>query len=287
MAKIAVVTDSNSGIVREEAESLGVHLIPMPFFIDDEVFFEGINLSHEQFYDKLKNEHDIKTSQPSPEDVMKTWDDALRDNDSVVYIPMSSGLSSSWQTAHMLAEDYDGRVEVVNNQRISVTQRRSVLDALNLARAGKSAAEIREILERTKFDSSIFITLDTLKYLKRGGRITPAAAAIGTVLNLKPVLEIRGEKLDACAKVRGKAAALNTMIGAMKKELEEKYAGSSLAELDIEVAYSEFGDEASEWKVRVEEEFGVECYHAPLSLSVACHIGPGALAITCTKKLKI
>ena len=203
MSRVAVLTDSNSGITQAAGKELGVGILPMPFFIDGEEYFEEITLSQKEFYERLKANHDVKTSQPAPGDVMGMWDKYLEEYDEVVYIPMSSGLSSSCETAIMLSTDYDGKVQVVNNQRISVTQRQSVLDALKLRDAGKNAAEIKEILEKVKLESSIYITVDTLKYLKKGGRITPAAAAIGTVLNLKPVLQIQGEKLDAYAKVRG------------------------------------------------------------------------------------
>ena len=200
MSRVAVLTDSNSGITQAAGKELGVGILPMPFFIDGEEYFEEITLSQKEFYERLKANHDVKTSQPAPGDVMGMWDKYLEEYDEVVYIPMSSGLSSSCETAIMLSTDYDGKVQVVNNQRISVTQRQSVLDALKLRDAGKNAAEIKEILEKVKLESSIYITVDTLKYLKKGGRITPAAAAIGTVLNLKPVLQIQGEKLDAYAK---------------------------------------------------------------------------------------
>ena len=207
MTRIAVVTDSNSGITQAQGEKLGVRVLPMPFYIDEKLYFEEITLSQEEFYRRLQSDAEIHTSQPSPKDVTDLWDEILKEHDEIVYIPMSSGLSASCQTAMMLAQEYDGRVQVVDNQRISVTQRQSVLDALELVRRGRSAKEIREILEQEKKKSSIYITLETLKYLKKGGRITPAAAAFGTVLNLKPVLQIQGERLDAFAKVRGKKAA--------------------------------------------------------------------------------
>ena len=199
MSRIAVITDSNSGINFEDAKELGIKVLPMPFLIDGKTYFEEISLSQEEFFEKLENDVDISTSQPSPESVMKIWDEALEEADEVVYIPMSSGLSSSCHTALMLADDYDGKVQVVDNQRISVTQRQSVLDAMELAKRGLTAVQIKEKLEKVKFESSIYIMLDTLKYLKKGGRITPAAAAFGSALRLKPVLTIQGEKLDAYA----------------------------------------------------------------------------------------
>lgn len=192
MSRIAVITDSNSGINFEDAKELGIKVLPMPFLIDGKTYFEEISLSQEEFFEKLENDVDISTSQPSPESVMKIWDEALEEADEVVYIPMSSGLSSSCHTALMLADDYDGKVQVVDNQRISVTQRQSVLDAMELAKRGLTAVQIKEKLEKVKFESSIYIMLDTLKYLKKGGRITPAAAAFGSALRLKPVLTIQG-----------------------------------------------------------------------------------------------
>ena len=203
MGKVAVVTDSNSGITQGKAKELGIRVLPMPFFIDGELYLEDITLSQEQFYERLNNDSDISTSQPSPGSVMDLWDEVLKEYDEIVYIPMSSGLSSSCETAISLSQDYEGKVWVVDNQRISVTLKQSVLEAMKLVQAGKSAEEIKAILEDEKKESSIYITVDTLKYLKKGGRVTPAAAAIGTVLNLKPVLQIQGGKLDAFAKVRG------------------------------------------------------------------------------------
>ena len=223
MGRIAIVTDSNSGITQTQAEELGVYVIPMPFYINEKMCLEGVTLTQEEFYEKLKKDEMISTSQPSPADLCDLWDKLLRDYEEIVHIPMSSGLSASCSTAMGLAIDYNGRVQVVDNQRISVTQRQSVIDARMLAEAGKSAAEIKKILTDQKFDSSIYITLDTLKYLKKGGRITPAAAAIGTVLNLKPVLQIQGEKLDAYAKVRGKKQAKRAMLKAMKKDWETRF----------------------------------------------------------------
>ena len=215
MNKIAIMTDSNSGITQKEAEVLRIRVLPMPFLIDGETFFEEISLTQEQFYERLAQDVDISTSQPSPEDVTKAWEELLEENESIVYIPMSSGLSGSCQTAIMLADDYEGKVQVVDNQRISVTQRQSVLDAIELAKEGKTAVQIKEILEANKFESSIYIMLDTLKYLKKGGRITPAAAALGSALRLKPVLQIQGEKLDAFSIARTKKQGVSKMLAAI------------------------------------------------------------------------
>lgn len=284
MGRVAIATDSNSGITQKEAEELGIRVLPMPFYIDGELYYEDITLSQKEFYEKLTADGEISTSQPAPADVMELWEKLLQDCEEVVYIPMSSGLSSSCQTAMMLSGDFEGKVFVVDNQRISVTQRQSVLDALELARQGKSGSQIYDILMRERLEASIYITVDTLKYLKKGGRITPAAAALGTVLNLKPVLTIQGEKLDAFAKVRGVKAAKKTMIRAMKKDIGERFAGQ---EVFLEAAYTCTEEEAAEWKRELETEFpGYEIHMDALSLSVACHIGPGAIAVACSRKVE-
>lgn len=285
MGKIAVVTDSNSGITQEKGKELGVHVIPMPFYIDGELFLEDITLTQEAFYEKLASDCEISTSQPAPGEVMEFWDKLLKEYDEIVHIPMSSGLSSTCETTIMLSKDYDGKVEVVNNQRISVTQKTSVLDAVRLAKAGKSALEIKESLEAEKLEASIYITVDTLKYLKKGGRITPAAAAIGTVLNLKPVLQIQGEKLDAFAKVRGWKQAKKTMLDAMEKDLLHRFGGKKMSLL---AAYTCSAEEAKSWKEELEDRFpNYTIDMDPLSLSVACHIGPGALAVACAKEVDL
>ena len=290
MGRIAIVTDSNSGITQAQAEQLGVYVIPMPFYINEKMYLEGVTLTQEEFYEKLKKDEPISTSQPSPADLCDLWDKLLRDYEEIVHIPMSSGLSASCSTAMGLAIDYNGRVQVVDNQRISVTQRQSVMDAKMLAEAGKSAAEIKKILTDQKLDSSIYITLDTLKYLKKGGRITPAAAAIGTVLNLKPVLQIQGEKLDAFEKARGVKQAKKAMIKAMKKDMDKRFAKERAAGImGLHIAYTANDKEVIDgWIVEVKEAFpDFEVDAHPLSLSVACHIGPGALAIACEKKSAI
>lgn len=285
MSKTAIVTDSNSGITQSRGKELGIYVLPMPFFIDGELFLEDISLTQEQFYERLGADSDISTSQPSPGDVMELWEKLLKEYDEIVHIPMSSGLSNSCDTAVSIAEEYGGRVQVVNNQRISVTQEQSVYDAMTLRDQGMSAREIREVLEREKFQSSIYITVDTLKYLKKGGRVTPAAAAVGTVLNLKPVLQIQGEKLDAFAKVRGWKAAKRTMLNAIEKDLTGRFADVK-DDMVLGMAYTCSSEEAQEWKQEITERFpGYEIVEGPLSLSVACHIGPGAMAVTCMKKI--
>ena len=285
MSKVAIVTDSNSGITQKRGEELGIYVLPMPFFIDGELYLEDITLSQEQFYEKLGADSEISTSQPSPGDVMDLRDKLLVDYDEIVCIPMSSGLSSTCETALSLAQDYDEKVQVVNNQRISVTQEQSVYDAIKLRDEGKSAAEIRQVLEKEKMQASIYVTVDTLKYLKKGGRITPAAAAIGTVLNLKPVLQIQGEKLDAFAKVRGWKAAKKTMLNAIEKDLTDRFADVK-DQMVLGMAYTCSKEEADEWKNEIQTRFpDYELVEGPLSLSIACHIGPGAMAITCMKRV--
>jgi DegV family protein with EDD domain len=287
MAKIAVVTDSNSGITQNQAADLGIHVLPMPFMINGKTFFEDIDLTQEQFYEMLSTGAEISTSQPSPESVMKLWDELLKEYDEIVHIPMSSGLSGSCQSAIMLAQDYDGKVQVVNNQRISVTQRQSALDAMQLVSKGMSAAEIKDFLENDKFNSSIYIMLDTLYYLKKGGRITPAAAAIGTLLKLKPVLQIQGEKLDAFAKARTTSQGKSMMINAIKSDITNRFGGFTAEPGNrLQIAYSYDREAALTWTDEVAEAFpGYEIHVDPLSLSVACHIGPGALALACCKKI--
>lgn len=287
MSKVIVVTDSNSGITPDDAKKFGVEVIPMPFYIDEQMYYENIDLTQEQFYEKLTAGGDIKTSMPLVGDVTDKWDEFLKENDEIVYIPMSSGLSSSCETAYMLSQDYDGKVQVVNNQRISVTMRQSVIDAKNLAEAGKNAAEIKQILEDAKFESSIYIMVDTLNYLKKGGRITPAAAALGTLLKLKPVLQIQGEKLDAFAKARTVKQAKSIMIDAMKSDFEKRFNNPDGSQINLEMAYTHDIAAAEAFKEEVQAAFpNNEIVMNPLSLSVSCHIGPGALAIACSKKIE-
>lgn len=283
MGKTAVVTDSNSGITQKEAEELGIKVLPMPFYIDGELYYEDITLSQDEFYQKLADDSEISTSQPAPGDVMELWEELLEEYDDIIYIPMSSGLSSSCETAMMLANDFEGKVHVINNQRISVTQRQSVMDAIEMAQKNMPASEIEAILMNEKLEASIYITVDTLKYLKKGGRITPAAAAIGTVLNLKPVLQIQGEKLDAFAKVRGWKSAKKTMLDAMEKDITGRFKED---EIHLEAAYTCSDEEAEVWKQEILERFpGYDIHMDKLSLSIACHIGPGAMAIACSKKI--
>ncbi len=287
--KVAIVTDSNSGITQKQGTLAGIYVIPMPFMMAGDTYYEDISLTQEDFYKKLKGGVDISTSQPSPADIMDLWTRLLGDYDEVVHIPMSSGLSSACQTALMLAEEFDGKVFIVNNQRISVTQRQSVLEAIRMADSGMTAGDIKAKLEETKMDSTIYITLDTLEYLKKGGRITPAAALLGTFLRVKPVLTIQGEKLDAFAKARTMKQAKSMMITAVKKDMEERFKDPEGIQCCIAVVHTDNEPAAMEFKEELKEIFPKtgEIYVDHLSLSVSCHIGPGALAVACSKRLEI
>ena len=287
--KIAVVTDSNSGITQAQAKEMGITVLPMPFMIDGETYYEDITLTQEQFYQRLKDNSDISTSQPTPDSIMKLWDELLKEYDQIVHIPMSAGLSGSCATAMMLAgeDEYEGKVFVVDNHRISVTQYQSVKDTMMLADMGMDGAQIKKCLEETAADSVIFVTVDTLKYLKKGGRITPAAAALGTLLRIKPVLIILGEKLDSFAKARTMKQAKTLMMNAIQKELDERLHDSECKDCHLAIAHSDNEEAALEFKKEVEERFpDADICLAPLSLSIACHIGPGSLALTATRKME-
>jgi DegV family protein with EDD domain len=288
MSGVAIVTDSNSGITQAQGKELGIYVLPMPFLIDDKEYFEDITLSQEEFYNKLAENAEVSTSQPTAGSVMELWDRVLADGyDSIVHIPMSSGLSGECETAIMLAEDYDGKVQVVNNQRISVTQRQSVFDAIELVSQGKTAVEIKEFLEKTKMDSSILIMVDTLKYLKKGGRVTPAGAALATILGIKPVLQINGGKLDAFSKARSVKIAKRTMIEGVMDDIQrrfpEDYKNNNYI---LQIAYSYDRATAEEFREEVLNAFPDvgDIIINSLSLSVSCHIGPGSLALAYTRK---
>jgi len=282
--KIAIVTDSNSGITQSQGKELGIRVIPTPFFIDGELYLEDITLTRENFFEKLNEDAEISTSQPAPGDLIDTWDALLKEYDEIVHIPLSKSLSSAYETTVMLSQDYDGKVQVVNNQRVSVMQKASVLDALHLAEMGKSAKEIKDILEEEKFNACAYITVDTLKYLKKGGRVTPTAAAIGSVLNIKPVLIVFGEKLDSFTKVRGMKAAKKAMLDVVEKELQEKFAGDEMLVYAVSTCSAE---DTENWRQEVQERFPNYRVEAEfLSLSVTCHIGPGALAVGYAKVVK-
>ena len=286
--RTAIITDSNSGITQSDSEKLGVFVLPMPFMINEETYFEDIDLTQTEFYQRLAVGANISTSQPAPEDVTSLWDKVLKEYDQIVHIPMSSGLSGSCQTAMMLAEDYEGKVFVVNNHRISVTQRQSVLDAKAMAEKGWTAEQIKEKLEATKSDSMIYITVDTLKYLKKGGRITPAAAALGTLLKIKPVLMIDGGKLDAFAKARTMKQAKTIMLTALAHDLENRLGDKEARHMHLQIAHTENYAAAEELRQELHELYPQAPIRMdPLSLSVACHIGPGSLAVACTKMLDI
>lgn len=288
MKKIAIITDSNSGFTIAKSEEISnLFVLPMPFMINGEEYFEEIDLSQERFYELLGEDANISTSQPAIGNVTHLWKKVLKEFDQIVHIPMSSGLSASYNTARMLSEDFDGRVAVVNNQRISITLYQSILDALELAKEGKDAFEIKEYLENDKYNSSIYICVDTLKYLKRGGRITPAAAAFGELLKIKPVLQIQGDKLDAFAKVLGVKKAKLVIIDQVRKDLEERF-NATPDTYQIGVAYTAGNEDfLNRFIEDVKTNFpGYEIVCMPLSLSVSCHIGPGAFAITLAHKYK-
>ena len=285
--KTAILTDSSCGMTQKEAKELGVYMLPMPFYINDELYYEEVDLSQDEFYEKLLNDVNIKTSQPLPGDVMDMWESLLKEYDEIVYIPLSSGLSGSVEAAKLWASEYDGKIVVVDNQRVSVTLRSSVRDAKIMADKGMSAKEICKILEKTKLESSIYIMVDTLSYLSKGGRLTPAAAAIGTLLKIKPVLQIHGEKLDAFAKARSVKHAKATMIEAVEKDMKKRFKND---ECEIAMAYTHNPEDAEIFKAEVVEKLGIspeDIVMNPLALNIACHIGPGALALTVSKKLDL
>ena len=284
--KTAIVTDSNSGITQSMAKEMGVYVVPMPVLIDGEQYFEDISLTQEQFYEKLKSDAQVSTSQPSAFDVGELWTKLLNEYDKIIHIPMSSGLSETCHTlAHLAETEYAGKVYVIDNQRISITMRQSVTDAQRMLADGKSAEEIRDFLMETKMQSSIYIMVDTLKYLKKGGRLTPAVATIGTLLKIKPVLQIQGEKLDQFAKVRKIADAKTTMINAIRHDMETRFKDlRARGKMTLAVAHTQNFEEAEIFADEIKSAFpDVEfTYIDPLSLSVSCHIGPGALAVAAT-----
>lgn len=288
--KVAIMTDSNSGITQDEAKKLGVFVLPMPFTIDGQEYKEDINLTQDEFYEKLMNGAEVFTSQPAAGEVTALFDRILEEYDQIVHIPMSSGLSGSCQTAKMLADDeaYKGKVFVVDSQRISVTQKWDVFDALDLAKAGKNAQEIHDILMQNKLNASIYITVNTLESLKKGGRITPAAAALGGLLKIKPILTIQGEKLDSFQKTRTMQKAEKIMIEAIRHDIEERIDphNEEMSNTHVMIAYTYDKDQAAAFKKAVEEAFpNHEVICDPLSLSVACHIGPHSLAIAACRKI--
>lgn len=290
MKKIAIVTDDNSGITPEEAKELGIYIIKMPVLIDGTEYYEYDNLTSEQFYKFLEEDKDVKTSQPSPGNVMDLWENLLKEYDEIVHIPMSSGLSESCNTAKSLAENFDGYVFVVDNHRISVTLRRSVLDAINLRDKGYDGAAIKETLESTKGDSSIYIMVDTLKYLKKGGRVTPAGAALGATFHIKPILQIQGGKLDAKAKVIGVKKAKLKLVEFAKEDLIKRFKYlANKGEYEIEIAYT-YDKSLAEDLIKLLQEQIPDLPEIasvnPLSLSIATHIGPGAMAVAISRIIR-
>ena len=282
---VAVMTDTNSGMTVETGKKVGAAVIPMPVILDGTIYYEGINLTREDFFRSLEQGKQISTSQPAPGDVLEMWNRLLEEYDEVVYIPMSSGLSGSCQTARMLAEDYQGRVQVVDNHRISIPQKNSVMDALYLAEKGCSAREIKRELERTAFDCMIYIGVDTLKYLKRGGRITAAAAAMGSVLNIKLLLKIEGEKLDAHAKIRGTNACKRRLMESMRQSVEQFHSNYAKISVDAASTYLSDADQQG-WYALAKENFPDEAVsYDSLALSIACHVGPGAFGMAVTRRI--
>ena len=282
--KVAVVTDTNSGITPEFAEKLGVTVVPMPFLIDGEEYFENITLTQEKFYEKIMSGADVSTSQPNINGVMDIWRDLLKTHDEIVYIPMSSGLSGSCETATNFAREFNGKVEVIDNHRISVTQKQAVIDAVNLAKEGKSAKAIKDYLMATSMNASIYIMLSTLKYLKKGGRITPAAALLASLLQIKPVLTIQGEKLDKFCQVMTVNQGKKRMIEQVVKELNTRFKPQmEKSRVKIFIAYTYDKAKADIFAAEVNkavEPYGLAVeFVDPLSLSVSCHIGENALAV--------
>lgn len=280
--KVAVLTDTNSGILQEEAESLGIHVLPMPVMVDGKMYLEGIDICHSRLYEAMREHKDISSSQPSPGQLMDSWDGLLEDGyEEIVYIPMSSGLSGSCQNAVLFAREYEGKVQVVDNHRISVTQYSSALSALELAEQGFSAAQIKKRLEERAYDASIYVSVDSMEYPKKGGRITPAAAALATVLNLKPVLTIQGGKLDTFAKARGMRQAEAKMLEAIAKDRAERFGTVPDSELRLNVAGTfEEKERAGEWVELAEKQFpNMTIVYHPLPCSIACHVGMNAAGL--------
>ena len=283
MQKIGIITDTNSGFTEQEARACGVTLMPMPFTVNGRNYVENVNMSYMEFFECLAGGAIVATSQPSPQDVTGCWDRALQEYEKLIYIPMSSALSSSCQSARLFAEDYEGRVLVADNRRISISQKQSVYDALKWAGEGLSAEEVLQRLLDTALDASIYLTVDNLKYLKRGGRITPSVAAIGTVLNIKPVLQIQGGKLDTYKKVRGLHAAQHAMVEAIQNDLETRFAGMPML---LRTAYTGDADVGRVWNAQVQQRFpAFDVTGDPLPISIACHVGPGVLALGLIRKL--
>ncbi|MDU4891265.1 MAG: DegV family protein [Clostridium sp.] len=281
--KVAIITDSNSGVSNDEAHSLGINVVPMPFYVNEKLYHENITINQDEFFKMLEQDLEISTSQPTPGDILELWNRLLKEYDEIIHIPMSSGLSGSYMTAAALADDFNGKVFVINNKRISVTQRQSVLEAISLRNKDFSGKEIAELLNQYALNASIYITVDTLKYLKKGGRVTTSGAALGTVLNIKPVLQIQGDKLDAFKKARGRKQAMKIMIDALENDLKNRFNGKKIS---LYLAYSGNKSLADDWEQMVKAAFPeYEIFSAPLPLSISCHIGSGAIGIGCVENI--
>mgnify|MGYP000667716251 FL=1 len=284
--KTAIVTDSNCGISQEKAKKYGVYVLPMPFYVDDELYFEGCTMSHEEFYLRQQAGSKIYSSQPSPADVMELWDRVLEEHDELLYIPMSSGLSGSCATAQAMAQDYDGKVLVADIGRVTVTQKAAVLEARKRALAGESAAQILKELTYAKDDCQIFLTVEDLKYLRQGGRISASSAVFGNLLNIKPILSLAGEKVEAVGKVRGDKLARKKIIQCLEECLENKFHTTDLSEFYLAAAASMSREDALAWKTQLEDHFGVRCSMSPIPLSLGCHLGHGTYGAAFIKRMK-
>ena len=284
--KTAIVTDSNCGISQEKAKKYGVYVLPMPFYVDDELYFEGCTMSHEEFYLRQQAGSKIYSSQPSPADVMELWDRVLEEHDELLYIPMSSGLSGSCATAQAMAQDYDGKVLVADIGRVTVTQKAAVLEARKRALAGESAAQILKELTYAKDDCQIFLTVEDLKYLRQGGRISASSAVFGNLLNIKPILSLAGEKVEAVGKVRGDKLARRKIIQCLEECLENKFHTTDLSEYYLAAAASMSREDALAWKTQLEDHFGVRCSMSPIPLSLGCHLGHGTYGAAFIKRMK-
>lgn len=286
-SKIAIVTDTNSGISQKKAEKYGIFVLPMTFHIDDEDYTEGISISHNDFYEKQQNGARIYTSQPSPADVMDLWEKVLQDFETLIHIPMASGLSSSYSTAAMLAGDFDGKVTVIDNQRVSMSLKQAVLDAKAMADAGKGLTEIRNTLMMTREDASIYMMVDDLKYLKAGGRISPTTAAVGSVLNIKPILSVNGGSIEAVEKTRGTKAAKKAIFKALEEDMKNKFHNEDINAYHVYTAAALRRDEAIAWNEEVQEHFGKRCHIEAIPLSIAAHVGIGTFGACLCKKITL
>ena len=284
--KTAIVTDSNCGISQEKAKKYGIFVLPMPFYVDDELYFEGCTMSHEEFYLRQQAGSKIYSSQPSPADVMELWDRVLEEHDELLYIPMSSGLSGSCATAQAMAQDYDGKVLVADIGRVTVTQKAAVLEARKRVLAGETAAQILKELTYAKDDCQIFLTVEDLKYLRQGGRISASSAVLGNLLNIKPILSLAGEKVEAVGKVRGDKLARKKIIQCMEECLENKFHTTDLSEFYLAAAASMSREDALAWKTQLEDHFGVRCSMSPIPLSLGCHLGHGTYGAAFIKRMK-